>query len=214
MRGLFGQGNKQHIVLTFGPDLDDAAFANLDRFNAVLAKHATQPGDRYLNLGKLVPPQEQISRCHDYFRAHPDFAARLREALGKDFNADAFGPFWEDWKGSGSPRTTTPPRRLRRRPGSSPGCATCCRCRCKTCGTRNSTARRGWGRQVSDGLYNRLPAGGARRAEHADRPGQNDQRGAAALPHRGLGTRGRSDWRSSWWRCWRSTAGGTAGSCW
>jgi predicted exporter len=98
LRGLlFGQGRKQRIVLTFGPDLN-TAFAHLAKFNATLAKAATGPDDSYLNLGKLVPTEPQIRSCQNYFRAHPDFAARLHEALSKDFNADAFGPFWADWQ--------------------------------------------------------------------------------------------------------------------
>ncbi len=96
LRGLFGVENKQHPVLTFGPDLN-AAFANLEQFNATLAAAATDPGDRYFNLGRLFPTAAQATRCRDYFRAHPHFSDDLRAALGKDFNADAFAPFWKDW---------------------------------------------------------------------------------------------------------------------
>ena len=156
LRGLFGQGNRQRIVLTFGPDLD-AAFANLDRFNAVLAKHATQPGDRFLNLGKLVPPQAQITRCHDYFRAHPDFAARLRDALGKDFNAEAFGPFWEDWKqwfaanDDPSAPPATPARLIA-------GLRDVLPLPLQNLWNEEQAGSAWLGTQVSDGLYSRLPA--------------------------------------------------------
>ncbi len=110
LRGLFGVENKQHPVLTFGADLN-AAFANLEKFNVTLAAAATDPGDRYFNLGRLFPTAVQTSRCRDYFRAHPRFGDDLRAALGKDFNADAFEPFWKDWAtwtqannaGSGAP---------------------------------------------------------------------------------------------------------------
>ena len=110
LRGLFGVENKQHPVLTFGADLN-AAFANLEKFNETLAAAATGPDDRYFNLGRLFPTAAQTNRCHDYFRAHPHFGDDLRAALGKDFNADAFEPFWKDWTawargnnaGSGAP---------------------------------------------------------------------------------------------------------------
>ena len=157
LRGLFGQGNRQHIVLTFGRDLD-AAFANLDRFDTVLAKHATQPGDRFLNLGKLVPDQEQITRCHDYFRAHPDFAATLRDALGKDFNAEAFAPFWEDWKGwlaaNNDPAAppATPARLIA-------GLRDVLPLPLQNLWNEEQAGAAWLGTQISDGLYNRLPAG-------------------------------------------------------
>ena len=96
LRGLFGVENKQHPVLTFGADLN-AAFANLDRFNATLAATADDRADRYLNLGRLLPSAAQTARCREYFRAHPGFADDLRAALDQDFNADAFAPFWADW---------------------------------------------------------------------------------------------------------------------
>ena len=96
LRGLFGVENKQHPVLTFGADLN-VAFANLEKFNTTLATAANAPGDRYFNLGRLFPTAAQTTRCRDYFSAHPDFGDDLRTALGKDFNADAFAPFWKDW---------------------------------------------------------------------------------------------------------------------
>ena len=97
LRGLFGQSKKQRIVLTSGPTLD-AAFDNLERFNTALSAASTAPADRFLNLGKLLPTSVQTARCGTYFRAHPDFASLLRTALEKDFKADAFAPFWNDWK--------------------------------------------------------------------------------------------------------------------
>ncbi len=97
LRGLFGQSKKQRIVLTSGSDLD-AAFANLERFNAGLTTASNDPADRFVNLGKLLPTTAQAARCRGYFRAHAEFAERLRTALEKDFNADAFAPFWVDWK--------------------------------------------------------------------------------------------------------------------
>ncbi len=153
LRGLFGQGNRQHIVLTFGPDLD-AAFANLDRLNATLAAVGTQPGDRSLNLGKLVPSQAQITRCHDYFRAHPDFAAKLHDALGKDFNAEAFGPFWEDWKtwlaaNDGPPET---PARL------IAGLREVLPLPLQNLWNEEASGAAWVATTISDGLYNRLPA--------------------------------------------------------
>ena len=96
LRGLFGQSKTQHIVLTSGHDLD-AAFANVATLNARLAAASHAPTDRFVNLGKLLPTAEQSARCQTYFRAHPEFAGTLRAALSKDFNADAFAPFWEDW---------------------------------------------------------------------------------------------------------------------
>ena len=96
LRGLFGVENKQHPVLTFGADLN-MAFANLEKFNTTLATTATTSGDRYFNLGRLFPTASQTNRCRDYFRAHPRFSDDLRAALDKDFNADAFAPFWKDW---------------------------------------------------------------------------------------------------------------------
>ena len=97
LRGLFGQSKKQRIVLTSGRDLDDA-FANLEKFNATLASASTDPADHFVNVGKLLPTTTQTARCDGYFRAHPDFAATLRTALEKDFNVDAFAPFWTDWQ--------------------------------------------------------------------------------------------------------------------
>ena len=96
LRGLFGVENKQHPVLTFGTDLD-AAFGNLEKFNTTLAATATAPGDRYFNLGRLLPTAAQATLCRKYFRAHPHFGDDLRAALAKDFDADAFAPFWQDW---------------------------------------------------------------------------------------------------------------------
>ncbi len=96
LRGLFGVENKQHPVLTFGADLN-AAFANLDRFNTTLAATATDKADRYVNLGRFLPSAAQTERCRGYFLTHGHFADDLRAALDKDFNADAFAPFWADW---------------------------------------------------------------------------------------------------------------------
>lgn len=96
VRSLFGQSKSQKIVLTSGRDLDDA-FANVAKLNAKLTAASSAPTDRFVNLGKLLPTAEQSARCQAYFRAHPDFSATLRTALDKDFNADAFAPFWEDW---------------------------------------------------------------------------------------------------------------------
>ena len=96
LRTLFGQSRDQHIILTFGADLD-TAFANLEKFNAALTAASTDPADRFFNLGKLLPTAGQSAACRDYFRAHPDFAQALRAALDKDFNAGAFDPFWRDW---------------------------------------------------------------------------------------------------------------------
>ena len=157
LRGLFGQGDHQHIVLTFGRNLDEA-FAHLDQFNAVLARSATRPGDRFLNLGKLVPGQGQITRCRDYFRAHPDFAAKLREALGKDFNADAFGPFWEDWQkwlaANDDPAAppATPARLIA-------GLRDVLPLPLQNLWNEEQAGSAWLGTQISDGLYNRLPPG-------------------------------------------------------
>ena len=46
LRTLFGQSKDQHIILTFGADLN-TALANLERFNASLNAAATGPKDRY-----------------------------------------------------------------------------------------------------------------------------------------------------------------------
>ena len=97
LRGLFGQSKKQRIVLTSGRDLNEA-FTNLEKFNATLAATSTAPTDRFVNLGKLLPTTAQTARCDAYFRVHLDFAATLRTALAKDFNVEAFAPFWNDWK--------------------------------------------------------------------------------------------------------------------
>ncbi len=97
LRGLFGVESKQHPVLTFGANLDEA-FANLEKFNATLSSTATDPADRFINLGRLFPTAGQAARCREYFRSHPRFADDLRAALDKDFNADAFAPFWTDWE--------------------------------------------------------------------------------------------------------------------
>ena len=154
LRGLFGQGNRQHIVLTFGKDLNEA-FAHLDKLNATLASEGTRPGDRFLNLGKLLPTQEQISRCHDYFRAHPDFAANLRDALGKDFNADAFAPFWEDWKtwlaANNSGPVATPARLIA-------GLRAVLPLPLQNLWNEEQSGTAWLATTVSDGLYNRLPA--------------------------------------------------------
>jgi predicted exporter len=96
LRQLFGQSDREHLVLTFGPDLD-AAFANLAKLNAALDAASKTPADSYFNLGRLFPATAQSARCRDYFRAHPDFTPKLRAALDENFKADAFAPFWEEW---------------------------------------------------------------------------------------------------------------------
>jgi predicted exporter len=96
LRGLFGQSNNQHIVLTFGGNLDEA-FDNLARFNASLAAASTGPHDSYFNLGELFPTADEIQRCHAYFLAHPEFGTSLRSALDQNFKAGVFKPFWDDW---------------------------------------------------------------------------------------------------------------------
>ena len=116
LRSLFGQSKSQHIVLTSGQDLN-AAFANVAKLNAKLTAASTTPTDRFVNLGKLLPTAEQAARCQAYFRAHPEFTGLLRTALSKDFNADAFVPFWEDWnrwmQANGDPQQPPPtPARL------------------------------------------------------------------------------------------------------
>ncbi len=54
LRQLFGQSKDEHIVITFGTDLNDA-FANLDKLNATLAARTAAPGERWFNLGRLLP---------------------------------------------------------------------------------------------------------------------------------------------------------------
>ncbi len=96
LRTLFGQSKKQRIVLTSGHDLDEA-FANVAKLNSRLAAASSKPEDRFVNLGKLFPTAGQAARCQTYFRAHPGFDDALKTALNKDFNADAFAPFFTDW---------------------------------------------------------------------------------------------------------------------
>ncbi len=96
LRQLFGQSKDEHIVITFGNDLNDA-FANLDKLNGVLAAHTTAPNQRFFNLGRLLPTAAQTTTCREYFRIHPQFTEALRSALDKDFNTGAFAPFWETW---------------------------------------------------------------------------------------------------------------------
>jgi predicted exporter len=96
LRKLFGQSSNEHIVLTFGENLE-AAFANLAKLNAALAAASTGPHDSFFNLGKLFPTVAQIEACRVYFRAHPDFSAILRSALDQNFKPGVFDPFWEDW---------------------------------------------------------------------------------------------------------------------
>ncbi len=96
LRQLFGQSSNEHIVLTFGANLDDA-FANLAKFNTTLAAAAHGPRDSFFNLGQIFPSVAQIQRCRAYFAAHPEFSASLRAALDQNFQAGVFNPFWEDW---------------------------------------------------------------------------------------------------------------------
>ena len=96
LRQLFGQSSNEHIVLTFGADLDDA-FANLATFNAALKAASAGPKDSFFNLGQLFPTSAQSERCREYFRTHPGFGASLRAALDQNFNAGVFTPFWTDW---------------------------------------------------------------------------------------------------------------------
>jgi predicted exporter len=96
LRRLFGQSSNEHIVLTFGGDLD-AAFANLAHLDAALTAASTGPRDSFFNLGKVFPTDAQIQRCRAYFHAHPEFSASLRAALDQNFKAGVFAPFWDDW---------------------------------------------------------------------------------------------------------------------
>ncbi len=109
LRGLFGQSKTQHIVLTSGGTLDDA-LANVAALNAKLSAASTAPADRFINLGKLVPTAVQIERCRAFTRAYPGFPDTLRTALGKDFNADAFAPFFEDYARWQEPNGAPPDR--------------------------------------------------------------------------------------------------------
>ena len=96
LRTLFGQSKDQHVILTFGANLD-AALANVSKLNAELDGYAGVPGGRYFNLARILPTSGQSARCRDWLRAHPDFTPALHAALDKDFTAGAFDPFWKDW---------------------------------------------------------------------------------------------------------------------
>jgi predicted exporter len=96
LRKLFGQSKTERIVITFAADVA-GALANLEKFNAALAAKADASGERFFNLGRLLPTPGQSARAWDYFRAHGQFAGALRHALDAGFNADAFAPFWADW---------------------------------------------------------------------------------------------------------------------
>jgi predicted exporter len=96
MRRLFGQSDNEHIVLTFGSDLNEA-FAHLATFNAALTTAATSPHDNFFNLGQVLPSVAQIQYCARYFRTHPEFTASLHTALDQSFKAGVFDPFWEAW---------------------------------------------------------------------------------------------------------------------
>ena len=69
LRGLFGQSKDEHIIITFGRDLNDA-FANLDKLNATLGGLTTAADQRFFNLGRLLPTAAQTAGCRAYFRAH------------------------------------------------------------------------------------------------------------------------------------------------
>jgi predicted exporter len=97
LRKLFGQNDNEHIVLTFGANLDEA-FANLAKLNAALTAASTGPHDGFFNLGVLFPTSAQIRQCQEYFGAHPEFSAALQSALDENFKAGVFAPFWDDWK--------------------------------------------------------------------------------------------------------------------
>ena len=141
LRTLFGQSKDQHIILTFGPDLN-AAFASLEKFNAALTAASTAPADRFFNLGKLLPTAGQSAACRDYFRAHPEFTAALRAAPRQGFQRGARSTL-SGAIGTRGCGPSTPPVPRPRPPICSPACAKCCRCRCKTSGTTNKPARAG-----------------------------------------------------------------------
>ncbi len=109
LRKLFGQSKDERLVLTFGSGLDDA-FANVEKLNKTLDAVRTGPEDSAFNLGRLFPSQAQSARAAAYLRAHPDFADALRRALDADFNADAFGPFWDAWAEYQKTLDAPPPR--------------------------------------------------------------------------------------------------------
>ena len=95
----FGQSRDQHIILTFGPDLD-TAFANLEKFNAHAERRVPPtPADRYFNLGRnSCPPPDNPPACRDYFRAHPEFTTALHVPRSTRISTPgAFDPFWRDW---------------------------------------------------------------------------------------------------------------------
>ena len=193
LRALFGQAKDEKLLLTFGDGLD-GAFANVSKLNATLAATASSRGgtsgsgdpgaaaaESFFNLDRLFPDLGASQRAADYLRAHPDFAGALRRALDADFNADAFRAVLRGVGCLPDHARNHAPRRPR---ACSRGCATCCRCRCKTL-WNDEDPHVAWLAHADVGEPVQPPAAGHHRpAEPAGGPGGNAQRRAEALPGR------------------------------
>lgn len=94
IRALFGDGNDRTVYLTYGANLGEAraALARLDGWFQQAGGGHTES----VNLGAVIPTEDDYASAFRFVHEHPEFPDRLRTALvAAGFEADGFTPFFD-----------------------------------------------------------------------------------------------------------------------
>lgn len=90
VRAEFGGAAEHSIYLTYADSVADAR-ERVETLDAWLHRH----GATFANLATIVPTAAEADAAAEFVRQHPDFAERLKAALGgAGFEADGFEPFF------------------------------------------------------------------------------------------------------------------------
>lgn len=94
IRGLFGDRTDRTVYLTYGADLGEARAA-LTRLDGWLQR-AGAGRTESVNLGAVIPTQDEYASALRFVREHPEFPERLRAALAAaGFEENGFAPFFD-----------------------------------------------------------------------------------------------------------------------
>ena len=93
IRGLFGDRTDRTVYLTYGANLGEAraALGRLDDWLQQAGGGRTES----VNLGAVIPTQDDYANALRFVREHPEFPERLRAALSAaGFEENGFAPFF------------------------------------------------------------------------------------------------------------------------
>lgn len=93
IRAAFGDGSDRSVYLSYGDTLTSAREA-LSGFEHWLESEGP-PGVVAVNLGVLIPTEDERSRAETFVRQHPEFKEQLRSAFATaGYDPAEFGPFF------------------------------------------------------------------------------------------------------------------------